>query len=43
MRTVIPAPDDVAGQTEVWEHLKRWAPRAYMQAVINHENRVGQR
>lgn len=41
MTTIIPAPDDVAGQTEVWEDLKRSAPHAYVQAVVNHENRVG--
>lgn len=42
MTSPIPAPDDVAGQTEVWEDLKRLSPRAYRQAVINFENRVGE-
>lgn len=42
MKPPIPAPDDVAGQTEVWEDLKRLAPRAYVQAVVNIENRVGE-
>lgn len=41
MTTPIPAEDDVAGKTQVWEDMKRLAPSAYRQAVINWENRVG--
>lgn len=42
MTTPIPGPDDVAAQAQVWEDLKRRSPRAYVQAVINIENRVGE-
>ncbi|MER6942548.1 hypothetical protein ABT294_00870 [Nonomuraea sp. NPDC000554] len=42
MNSVIPEPHDVAGQTQVWEDLKRLSPKAYVQAVINIENRVGE-
>ncbi|MFI6296769.1 hypothetical protein ACIBEJ_34630 [Nonomuraea sp. NPDC050790] len=42
MNTVIPGPHDVAGQTEVWEDLKRLSPRAYQQAVHNIETRLGE-
>ncbi|MFD9949994.1 hypothetical protein ACFWYW_28430 [Nonomuraea sp. NPDC059023] len=41
--SVIPAEDDVAGQTEVWEDLKRLSPRDYQQAVHNIETRLGER
>ncbi|SEM49684.1 hypothetical protein [Nonomuraea pusilla] len=42
MHSVIPAPWDVAAQTAIWEDMKRLSPRAYVQAVINIENRVGE-
>lgn len=42
MTSPIPAPHDVAGQTEVWEDLKRLSPRAYAQAVVNIETRIGE-
>lgn len=42
MTSPIPASSDVAAQTEVWEDLKRLSPRAYAQAVLNIENRVGE-
>lgn len=41
MPTVIPTPEDVAGQTEVWEDMKRLSPAAYRQAVVNIERRAG--
>ena len=43
MTTIIPAKHDVAAQTANWERLKRLSPRAYRQAVINMETRVGEK
>lgn len=42
-RPYVPDESDVAGWTAIWESMKRLSPRAYVQAVINYENRVGAR